>query len=48
MIDIDRPILQVDVLDRQADKFRDSQAGLKQDVNTLIVFCKVLIVLDKF
>src|SRR5699024_6643613 len=48
MIDIDRPILQINILGGQPNKLGNTKSGLEQDIDTFIVSGKMLIVLDKF
>ena len=48
MIDADFSILHINISKCQPNKFRDMQPSLKQDIYTLIVSAKMLIVRHKF
>jgi len=47
MVDIERPILKVDILYRQSAKLRNTHPGMKKDINHFVVFTVDHIVMDE-
>lgn len=48
MVHIDGAFLQIDVMDRQTNELRYPEARFEQEIDTVVVFGEVLIILYKF
>ena len=47
VINIDQVMLKIDIADCQPTELRNTHAGMKQDINDLIVFAVAVIIMDK-